>query len=247
MHASWHKQVDMPIAEGLEGLVELAKYCKMWWVENDNRGDVPPVVLPVKNKQILAAIFAPKVDKQYGLHAASILRVGLDADAIYLIMDAHMRSMKPEDEKEFLKKYRHGDMQRACDEEGACETGLITDCLMAQVIDSDLRIKMANIPYSYHGKGTTFQWKDKDTVVFDERKAGCSLSGNVPNALRQIMQQKPLSETDELKAAAQKFNFSTNRKMYHMCRGVFRFLLSQNYSIIDYITPVLEDKINQEQ
>jgi arginine repressor len=187
----------------------VAKRHKKMWVETSDRGDVPPTVFVEKDGQVVATIVAPQVDKHAGLHAAALARMGFDADALSIIMDAHTASVKAKEgatmeeaEAEFRKQYPPGSMQKMCDEEGACERGDIVDVLLCQRIDRDGNFKMFLLPYSYHGKGgPEFKWLDKHPAVegFDpDAIDNTKCKGFIPEALREIIAQKQFLDQEKI-------------------------------------------------
>jgi hypothetical protein len=223
--------------------VSLAKEYKKFWVEASERGDMPPAIFAERDGKVLCAVFAPQVDRDQALRAAAILRRALAIDSLTIILDAHIRTAKIEDKDEFLKKYKHGDMQKACDEEGACERGEISDCLICHRIGQDGKIQMATLTYSYHGKngGVPFAWnnyggEDADQLhLMDENKEGVKLEGNVPNALRQIIKIEPLTNVDYIQSVAAGFGMDREKQLYHCARAVYSVLTQSGYLVIDYL------------
>ena len=232
----------IPEVEELKDWIKLAKYHKKLWVECTERGDLTPTVFAERNGEIVCAVVAPQVDKELGYKAAAMLRRGMNADVITMIFDAHMSHGKAgESEEEFTKKWKPGEMQRMCDEEGACETGLIADTLICHRIGEDKKIKMANIPYSYHGKGSKFRWLNDPQgyheYCLDENVEGVSISGNVPRVLRQIMDLSSLLDDPLVSEAATRMGVSKERKrqLYHTTRALYTVLSTEGYAVFDYM------------
>jgi hypothetical protein len=224
--------------------LDLAREHKRMWVEITERGDMPPTIFGERNGRVLCAVVAPQVDKYQGLQAAAMLRRGLAIDTLTMILDAHIRTGKIGQEDEFMKNYKHGDMQKACDEEGACELGLISDCLVCHRIGQDNKMKMASLTYSYHGKngGVPFAWnnfggRDEDGLkVMDENDEGVVLEGNIPHALRQIIKLEPLTDSVLLKAMAQASGgMDLEKQLYHCARAVYTVLSVKGFVVMDYL------------
>jgi hypothetical protein len=216
---------------------ELVKYFKKIWVECTKRGDMPPTVVVERKGVPLLIVTAPEVDKVLGLKCAEICRVCMDADAITLICDAHMTMVaKPED----LEKWKHRRMQDACDEEGACATGEITDCIQATRVDSNLKMECHCIPYDYHGKdgGIEFKWKLDGQLIMDEATEGVRIEGYISDVLREIMKLKPLIEDESFNKGSDKFfqeEISEEKKLYHTGRVCRRLLAEKGYLIMEMV------------
>lgn len=123
--------------------------------------DLAPIVLIERDGTPLGIFEAPEVNKQHGLLVARAGFGGFGADTIIIVMDAHMAPIKPEE----MEQYRPGEMQRQCDEEGACELGLMTDVLIFHRITRRIEMcegngetqgtpviemEMATVPYIFH-------------------------------------------------------------------------------------------------
>jgi hypothetical protein len=213
--------------------VDFAKQHKDFFVQNTKRGDLPPTIIAERNGEVFAIVIASEIDKELAFQASHILRTGAGADSLVLILDAHVRSVDAEKGDEFLKNYKHGDMQRACDEEGACELGIISDCLICHRIDSDGKISMKILPYSYHGKGTTFKWTDPDPKHDSE---GIKFEGTVPDVLRKIMAEGTFATNEKLMGTAKEHGFSEDRIFYHTARATFQILRERGFYLFDLLS-----------
>jgi hypothetical protein len=213
-----------------KGWIEFVKDHKSFFVKNTKRGDVPPTVIAERNGEVFAIVVSPDVDKEMALRASAILRQG-GADSLTLILDAHVRSVNTKDGDEFLKNYKHGDMQRACDEEGACELGIISDCLICQRIDSSGKITLRILPYDYHGEGTEFKWKEET-----EQPEGVQYDGYIVETLRKIMTEKSLADNVEVLKKGKESGFDKDRILYHAQRAVFSSLISDQYYVFDLLS-----------
>lgn len=123
--------------------------------------DLAPIILVERDGIPLGVLEAPEVNKELGLLAARAGFGGFGADTIILVMDAHVAPVKPEE----AGQYRPGEMQRRCDEEGACELGLMTDALIFHRVTRRIEarerngetevtpvieMEMATVPYIFH-------------------------------------------------------------------------------------------------
>jgi hypothetical protein len=245
-----HAEDRPEISEGIRKWVEYAKQHKMHIVETTDRGDITPTVIIERDGEVMSIISAPDVDKIQGLNIAALSQIGFDPDFLTILLDSHIHYGKvkegqtPEEaQEEFLKKYPPGSMQKACDEQGACETGEITDCLVCHRINRKGDVEMVVLPYAYHGKeGKPFQWidPDKEQNIFsvkagDENKV---LEGLIPNTLRDIMTKGTnIQAIPELKKLAESLDISTERARFHTARAVMYILAGKNCTVKDYISP----------
>jgi hypothetical protein len=241
-------------ADGVGSWVEFAKRQKMHAVASMQRGDIPPTVIVERGGRVQAIVIAPQVDKHLGLQAAAMCQAGYDPDAITMVLDAHIGTMstgtRPDGEKmteeeieqataEWRKKYPKG-MQHACDNEDACATGDITDCLICHRIDRDGKITMVTLPYAYHGKeGPPFKWLDQDPRYKDmAEKPMSELKGLIPDALREIMSTGNLIEKiPTIKEMAAHFaDFSEERIRFHIARVIISLLSARKFMIMDFLS-----------
>jgi hypothetical protein len=134
---------------------------KKHWVETTERGDIPPLVMVFKDGEFVAAATGTNVDKHQGMQIASLMQIGFQPDKLLIVLDSHFaKAMPGETAEDMARKYPPGSMQKMCDEEGACEAGTISDCLVLASIDKDKKFDMDILPYDYHGKGTQFLEED---------------------------------------------------------------------------------------
>jgi hypothetical protein len=243
--------LDHGITEEMRPWVHLARERKETWIKTvgtqPKTCDMNPLVFPEIKGKIVAVVVAPLLDRDMGLQAALICRRCMDPDAITMVMDAHIRHVDAKQGDKFLETYRHGDMQRACDHEGACETGLISDCLICHRIEKSGRLALANLPYKYRtnadgSHGPEFEWTPSMNNVMDTATDGNKLEGNIPHALRQIMAMEPvLQSIPELSKIADSMELSDERRKYHVARAALRLLAGYGFFCVDMI-PQPEDE-----
>ena len=135
--------------------------------------DLRPLLVFSRGGQTVAIVTTPDVDKEQGLAAARIGLGGYSADEVILILDAHMKLMQLGEEPP-----APGELQRMCDQEGACELGLITDLVVVNRITHEGVQEMACVPYAYHGSGTVFRWSGEIRTAL-----GREVKGYIPESL----------------------------------------------------------------
>jgi len=127
------------------------------------------------------------------LFAASIMSRITGADYILFCVDTHMSHSQVNPTTG--KPWAPGEMQRMCDEEGYCDTGNIRDNLMVAIVRrSDAKIYMTGIPYHFH-KGEVMYFDPQPPMDEWNDEGGVKqMGGTIPDTLRQVIQQPPLSE-----------------------------------------------------
>lgn len=101
-----------------------------WLVDPDGhheRGDLMPVVTIFNGEFPTLTMFTSSRDE--ALWAAGVAMMGFHGDELVLCIDAHLTRADNLDNPP-----EPGELQRRCHEEGACETGEITDCLVVHVM-----------------------------------------------------------------------------------------------------------------
>jgi len=86
-----------------------------WMKTGKFKGDLPPIIIPMRGNSVIGYVVTPDLDKHLGLEAASLIRKVMDLDSIVFVADGHMPigDYAKKMETEFLAgKYRNGDMQR---------------------------------------------------------------------------------------------------------------------------------------
>lgn len=248
----------------LQEFIDIAKHHKMAWVENTQQGDMPPTVIGIRDGKPIILVIAPQVDKHMGLRAANLLRIGLGIDAIVFITDSHViltKDKSPEETRALYEKYREpGSMQKACDENGACNLGEIADCICVNYIDSkNFKFSMGSFPYFYHGKdgGAKFQWMEEhnsemlDCPVVDDIKPfeeerdkhdGPVVSGLIPNTMKSILEQPSCLDVPQTKLMMNLAGFDSNnpehvqRALFHMEVAVRKALDGEKFIVMECLS-----------
>jgi hypothetical protein len=127
--------------------------------------DLAPIVHAHRNDQTLAIIGCQVVSRDMGLYACAAAAQGLGADELWLVTDAHMSHSGVDAQGE---PWAPGGMQQACDNDGACALGLITDCINVAGVERSGRHWMLVLPYHVHKTERTVRWVDDDTLFMDD-------------------------------------------------------------------------------
>lgn len=235
--------------------VEFVKKVKMEFVRETERGDMPPVVMMEQDDKLSVIAIAPVVDKHAGLFAVKVLCASCQPTAMTIVADAHIRTQKtkpgqtPEEAAaEFHQKYQPGEMQRQCDEEGACERGELIDVLSCIRYTRDGTTNYRVVPYDYHGKGgKPFAWLESHPQApithFDEPPGTAvggdapTLRGFIPDSLRAAFAGVPDINT-ALGLARTAFGLSGAEAVYCSGNAALKVLHSLNFDIYDLRTPV---------
>lgn len=225
--------LDSIISPADQLIIDAAMACKMLYVEGTERGDMAPLIIAQRKGVVLVTVVAPKVDKYQALDGALILRKSLDADRLLIALDSHFATSLPgETPEQMAERLPQGSMQKMCDEEGACATGVISDCLLCISVGADGAFTQTVIPYDYHGKGTTFAWK---IILTPQTFSGDGPYGLIPDNLRHIMADK--SVTDDLFTVGASMGLSRPEMLYHGGRGGFMLLESRGYRVFNTMPP----------
>jgi hypothetical protein len=123
-------------------------------MRDDDPGDIAPFE---RDGQLLATARASDVDRDEGLAIALIGVSGYHADAVLWVADAHMTTepINPNTGK----PWGPGEMQNACDNDGACAVGLLRDCLLIVRYERGLGITHnTQMPYVVDKEARVVRW-----------------------------------------------------------------------------------------
>lgn len=181
--------IDQALAHAVESTIAM----KEGAVKDSKRStdDIVPTIFAWRDDKMVALIMPDQIDRDKGLHAVLLAAAGLSADVVTLTNDAHVtQSMTNPRTGE---RWGPGEMQQACDEDGACDVGLITDTLWTAAIGRDGAIVGHNAPYHVHKGKHTMTWVKNDQAM-DERNTANRLTGIVPDAMREAMTAPQLAD-----------------------------------------------------
>lgn len=222
-------------------LLEHVRKQKLFWVEHTERGDMPPATIAFRGGKLIGTIFAPQIDKHMGLQAAHLCRRGLAADQIVCVFDAHVYRSKPgEDYEKVRATWPDGSMQKACDINGVCATGEISDCLTVLIVDEAGNVSGETLTYDYHGRsgGVPFKWTPyylPDNADPSQVKHG----GFLANNLVAIMAQPTTEGVLTLLARSMGLN-DPEKQRHHTDRAVMTVFKMQGYMCC-HLVPTLRD------
>lgn len=132
---------------------------KVACTSQDDPGDICPVVFFERDGGFVAAGTAPEVNRDQGLELARVGVRGFAADAIIWCTDAHGANtpINPATGKE----WGPGEMQNACDTEGACAVGVLQDVIVVIHYDRVLgSTSYRSIPYEVDKENRKVDWVD---------------------------------------------------------------------------------------
>jgi hypothetical protein len=216
----------------VQGWIELVKNHKKSFLNSSKGNNVPPTLFVEREDKVVAILIAPAMDKELLFQAAMICRKGLIAEGFTAIFDAHMATsnVKQETEEEFFSKFPPGSMQKMASE-GACDEGVITECLVCHRINKDKQITMITIPYVE--KYGIVAWKDAAVTILDE-KDGVKLNGTIPAALRKIIEMPSFMEDDKVQIMAKLCHVDPEDQIKFTTRGALGVLASKGFHVADY-------------
>jgi hypothetical protein len=145
--------------------------------------DISPQLEAWRDGNLIAAVICPEVDKTLAFTAATVAAPGFDADTLTLTFDAHVAAspINPATGQ----SWEPGQMQRACDEEGACDLGIITDCLLTLLVHRDGA--MASWMRKYRVDKTAGRVHWIDPVEKRTNRSDMDLVGQFPDELRESL------------------------------------------------------------
>lgn len=119
---------DTDSVELARSAVRAAKNKCVKEMRDGDPGDITPYIFFERAGQLVAACKAPVISRDVGIDIARIGICGFAADAVIWTADAHFTHspINPATGE----KWAEGEMQKACDEEGACAVGLLQDAIM---------------------------------------------------------------------------------------------------------------------
>ncbi len=143
--------------------------------------DLQPTIDVWRDGRFLAGIVCRDVDRDQALQAVTIAVPGFGADAVILSLDAHMTS-SPTNPKTG-EPWGPNEMQGLCNDEGACDSGLITDCMMIQEVGRDGTWAMLTLPYHTHASARTIAWYP-EVQRMESTVEGQEIEGYVADVVR---------------------------------------------------------------
>lgn len=161
--------------------------------EIDPHFDIPPFLVGFRGTGehrggeerhgVLVEVICGEVNRDEGLQAAYAL-AAMDCIAVAVTFDAHMTSA--EVNPRTGKPWGPGEMQGLCDGEGACDTGLLTDCLTTTAVFATGKVAGYNHSYHVHEGKREIAWVNDGEGIGDGDD-GVKLGGYVVDTLKRVM------------------------------------------------------------
>jgi hypothetical protein len=222
--------------------LEFAKAHKEVWGMLDlgpKGGDMPPYVVAEQDGEPLLIVLAPQIDKHLALNAAVVCRKGLCCDAVTVITDGyHLIPKEGETAETFEERHRairekYEWLQDAF-LDGCKDVG---EAITAIRCDVEGHVIVANNYYVREDK--TITWTEEPTVL-DSKQDGAQIGGFIPDALRQIMNEPPLWDDEELRIQAEAAgcdvdSMDPRKRLWHTSRAVRQALHMKDYILMEAI------------
>lgn len=146
----------------------------------DDDFDISPHVAFFRDGEQIASFLALEVNKQHAIAAVTIGASMLDADEVVVSMDTHVSS-NPINPKTG-ESWKPGEMQNLCNDEGACDTGLITDAIATIRVGKDVPTVMLNRKYHVNHTTREVHWVDPWDCAIEHDEA--KMTGYVLESFR---------------------------------------------------------------
>lgn len=195
-----HHHPDLPTDVRVHDLVwesahEAAKLKEIGCARADHH-DIVPFLQFFKDGNLIGTFFPDQIDRDKALAAICIITPLVGADLVCATLDAHVTTsmINPATGE----KWGPGEMQAACDTEGACAVGLLTDCLATMGVFRDGHVEQVNHRYTGHEVKGNLKWMDPDCMV--ENGEQQHLSGLVVDTMKQAMEHAHSADRFNLNA-----------------------------------------------
>lgn len=109
-----------------------------------------------RDREEIAFVTCARLERDDALSVAMILIPGLDVESVSLMTDAHVTSSPVNPATG--EAWGHLGMQNACDNDGACSLGVITDCLTISGVHADGRAWNAIRTYHVNPRLKQVHW-----------------------------------------------------------------------------------------
>lgn len=161
-------------------------------VEERGTSDMAPMIEGYRDGELIALVQCLQISRDDALTVLPVLVGGLALDAIVLCLDSHY-SQEPINPATG-EAWKPGEMQKACDEDGACSTGVITDCLMVMEHHRDGFYRQAAIPYHEDKDAKLVHWHDPELLFeSDNEDTAEEVSGIIMDHVEAAFRIEPLT------------------------------------------------------
>lgn len=147
--------------------------------------DLNPHVTVIRGGAVIAVIVAPELDARLGLAAAGAAAVGYAADELVFSADAHLSNSGTNPRTGL--PWAPGEMQRLCDNEGACEIGLLTDAMVSTWATRTGQLAIWTDPYHVDKTARTVAWSPPSGEQLQIEQPPLALTGRIPDTLRAVL------------------------------------------------------------
>jgi hypothetical protein len=236
-----------------------AKDARVAGASADDPGDIAPRVTWFRGDRLIAEGLADAVDRERGLQMAAIGIMGFGADRVECAFDTHMA------DNSFFEKYGRtpdpGELERLCENGGACEIGLITDAITIMTLTRDgsstllslanhVDIKREEVEFISKAKAKKARHADKTitgsgdrwfrvtkTVHWVDEKAfyipasDGQLTGVIISSLRRAFEGPDLM-TATSAAAGDVFSLTPEQARFHVDMSTVKLLTSAGFMVM---------------
>lgn len=181
-------RLPLPTAEEsvLVHWAEQAWKRKEWGVkEVHDDYDISPEVHLYKGDEHLLTMLMNHVSRDEALAAMRLVAPALQANRIFLTVDAHVSSSMTNPKTG--ERWGPGEMQNACNEDGACDLGIITDCIMTQEFRDDGYNAIVNRRYHVNHEARQVHWVDPTGYTNNEDDPKFSMTGFVIESVADVL------------------------------------------------------------
>jgi hypothetical protein len=159
----------------------------------DGLTDITPMLRVRRGGRDIVVAECVDVDRDQALWFLSLAVPGYAADAVFMTSDAHMTTapLNPRTRR----PWGPHEMQRLCDNEGACATGLITDTIFVTMFARDGSSYFGSLPYHVHKTAKKVVWVGAPEFEGTDPEDPTSFQsvGYIPDSIRAFFAQPVLS------------------------------------------------------
>jgi hypothetical protein len=177
-----------------EGFVAHAKLMKDKQVaamdpEVKQSDDIAPVLMLKDDEGPCALVFVHQIDRDAALDAAWILAPTFGATEVLAAFDSHFAQGEHAAKNPATgKPWGPGEMQHACDAEGACTLGVITDTIAVMGFRKDRSHWSVNLPYHVGYSTKEVHWQERTDHLFEPGET--ALTGLIPDVMYQSLDRQ---------------------------------------------------------
>jgi len=190
---------DVRVSELVQFSAESAWRLKETMCAKSDHADIVPLIDFYKDGNLVLTLIPDNVSRDKALACAVFASVPVRPDVMALSLDAHVTQtlVNPTTGK----PWGPGEMQGLCDNEGACATGLLTDCIFTQAVFADGHTEQVQRRYTGHEKAGGLTWQEPDHMV--EGSGTGHAEGLVTDVVRRAMEQaqaedNPMTEAEKM-------------------------------------------------